>query len=167
MPVVLISTERRRIWRPERPLGASIMPILEAHRRDRHRPWLKRTPLDNIRETGSEFVVNVLTVEMARRSRSARRASRLECDRVRRGGPHPGLGEGQTFGDRGMRRLDGVRAEEEIPSGEVLLIIGRVVHLEGTTTSASGSGMDFERARPMSADRGGVRSLFPILTMAL
>jgi len=154
MPVVLISTASKDGVRNAAPWGC-IMPILRPTDEIAIASWLKRDTLDNIRETG-EFVVNVPTVEMAEAVEICAKSFPPEVDEFEEAGlsPRPST-KVRPSGIAGCVAWMECELEEEILREKFSLIIGRVVHLEGNDDFFDEkSGMDFERARPMSMIAG-------------
>ena len=150
MPVVLISTISEDGIRNAAPWGC-VMPILRPLDEILIASWLKRDTLENIRNTG-EFVVNVPRSEMAKEVEICAKNFPPEVDEFVEAGLEPRASlKVKPPGIEGCVAWMVCVLVEEILREKYSLIIGRVVHLEGSDEFFDERGeMDFERAKPMS-----------------
>ncbi|NMB85424.1 MAG: Flavin reductase like domain protein [Methanosaeta sp. PtaB.Bin018] len=166
LPVVLISTISKDGIRNAAP-WSNFTPILRPLDEVLLASWLKRDTLENIRHT-KEFVVNIPKVGMEDAVMICARDYPPEVDEFQEAGLRPR--QSTMVGAPG---IEGCLAWaectllEEIIREKFVLIIGKVVHLEGDDMFFNGQGeMDFKDAKPLGAMLGseGMSFTYPVFS---
>lgn len=166
LPVVLISTISKDGIRNAAP-WSNFTPILRPLDEVLLASWLKRDTLENIRHT-KEFVVNIPRVGMEDAVMICARNYPPEVDEFQEAGLHPRPStKVAPPGIEGCLAWAECTLLEEIIREKFVLIIGKVVHLEGDDMFFNSQGeMDFEDAKPLGAMLGseGMSFTYPVFS---